>query len=388
MVAENHNSALEAPQAADSPRVAHVLIPYIRPTETFIYDRLVNRIRYSPFILTNEPVINMDMFPFGGPVHTLAERSLTERKADALARRAANSSPYFTAALKREKPAAVHAHYGPVGAAVAPSAEAAGIPLTVSFYGIDASAFLRDPRHAASYRRMFNTASVVSALSADMAERLAGAGCPEEKIRTHHLAVDTEALKPATATTRDRRRVRIVSAGRFVEKKGMELLIDAFEKAVSRGADAELHLFGSGPLEKQAAARASACRFADRISFFGHKPRAEIISAIRDADIFALFSITAADGDMEGTPTVLIEAGALGVPCVSTLHAGIPEVTADGETGLLVPERDTEAFASALVRLASDPGLRSLMSLAARARIENLFSIRSVMRQIEADYEP
>jgi len=385
MIAETHNRTLEAPQAADSPRVAHVLIPYIRPTETFIYDRLVNHIRYSPFILTNEPVINMDMFPFGGPVHTLAERSLTKRKADALARRAANSSPYFTAALKREKPAAVHAHYGPVGAAVATSAEAAGIPLTVSFYGIDASAFLRDPRHAARYRRMFKTASVVSALSADMAERLADAGCPEEKIRIHHLAVDTEALTPAPAT--DRARVRIVSAGRFVEKKGMELLIDAFEKAVSGGADAELHLFGSGPLEKQASARASACRFADRISFFGHRPRAEIISAVRDADIFALFSITAADGDMEGTPTVLIEAGALGVPCVSTLHAGIPEVTADGETGLLVPERDTEAFASALVRLASDPGLRSSMSLAARARIENLFSIRSVMRQIESDYE-
>ncbi len=387
MVAEYRNDMSETTPIADSPRVAHILIPYIRPTETFIYDRLVNHIRYTPFILTNEPVINRDMFPFGGPVHTLAERPLTERKADALARRAAKSSPYFTATLRREKPAAVHAHYGPVGAAVAPSADAAGIPLTVSFYGIDASAFLSDPRHAARYRRMFQSASVVSVLSADMADRLASAGCPEGKIRIHHLAVDTETLTPAPVEARNRARVRIVSAGRFVEKKGMELLIDAFEKTISQGVDAELHLFGSGPLEKQAAARASACRFADRISFFGHRPRAEIIAAVRDADIFALFSVTASDGDMEGTPTVLIEAGALGVPSVSTMHAGIPEVVGDGETGLLVPERDVEAFAGALARLASDPGLRSTMSRAARARVEKLFSIRSVMRQIESDYE-
>jgi glycosyltransferase involved in cell wall biosynthesis len=327
------------------------------------------------------------MFPFAGPIHTLAERPLTERKADALARRAARISPYFTAALKREKPAVVHAHYGPVGAAVALSADAAGIPLCVSFYGIDASAFLSDPRHIARYRRLFASAAVVSALSADMADRLARAGCPEKKIRIHHLAVDTEELTPARAESRSRTKIRIVSAGRFVEKKGMELLIDAFERAVSQGADAELLLFGSGPLEKQAAARAANSRAADSISFFGHKPRAEIIAAVRDADIFALFSITAPDGDMEGTPTVLIEAGALGVPSVSTIHAGIPEVVSNGETGLLVPERDIEAFADALSRLASDPGLRSSMSSAARARVENFFSIRSVMRQIESDYE-
>jgi len=108
---------------------------------------------------------------------------------------------------------------------------------------------------------------------------------------------------------------------------------------------------------------------------------------MRQSHIFALLSRTAADGDMEGTPTALIEAGAAGMPAVSTTHAGIPEIIKQGVTGLLVPENDASAAGAALFRLACDPDLRAKMGAAARTRIEQNFSIQNVIRTIEADYE-
>ena len=64
------------------PKVAHILIPYLQKTETFIYDRLTNHTRYNPFILTDEPVVNSDIFPFDGQIYSLATRPAAIRAAD------------------------------------------------------------------------------------------------------------------------------------------------------------------------------------------------------------------------------------------------------------------------------------------------------------------
>ena len=85
-----------------------------------------------------------------------------------------------------------------------------------------------------------------------------------------------------------------------------------------------------------------------------------------EADCLALPSVTAADGDQEGIPVTLMEAMATGRPVVSTYHSGIPELIADDDTGLLVPERDAEALAAAIERLMTEPALGP--RLAARAR--------------------
>lgn len=370
-----------------SPKVAHVLVPYLRPTETFIYDRLVNHMRYSPFILSDEPIVNLDLFPFDGPIFSLSDRPAIVRKIDAIFKMSADVSPYYRVVLGRQKPDVVHAHFGPVGAAVAPTAAMLRIPIVVSFYGIDASALLEDPHYKTAYKRLFREAALVSVLSGDMAGRLAGAGCPDEKIRVHHLAVDTEKLVPAPAEKKKGGVFRIVSAGRFVAKKGMDRLVKAFETVVRGGADAELALYGDGPLLEDVGKLVAEKRLDEKVRFCGHQPRGKVLEAIRGADSFALFSVTAPDGDMEGTPTVLIEAGALGVPSVSTRHAGIPEVVEDGRTGFLVEESDIEGFARCLGKLAADLKLRAEMGRAARGRIAAQFDIRKVMKTIESDYD-
>jgi colanic acid/amylovoran biosynthesis glycosyltransferase len=368
------------------PKVAHVLIPYLPPTETFIYDRLTNHSRYSPFIITDEPVINLDTFPFVGDIFSLANLPPIVRRFNTLLKKSAGISLYYRTILAREKPDVVHAHFGPVGVSVALAAAALRIPLVVSFYGIDASALLSDPRYKHAYKRLFRIAAIISALSDDMAGRLSDAGCPEEKIRVHHLAVDTAALTPAP-DKKTGGSLEIVTAGRFVPKKGHLLLAIAFALLIDSGVDARLSFYGDGQLLENVKTIVAEKGLTDRIRFFGHRSRAETLEAIRNAHIFALFSVTAPDGDMEGTPTVLIEAGALGIPAVSTRHAGIPEIIDDRHTGLLASERHVEGFALALGRLAADPELRASMGHAARERIVSAFDIRKVMETIESDYD-
>ncbi len=370
-------------------KVAHIAVPYLRQTETFIYDRIINHKRYQPFILTDEPVINSALFPFKGNIFSLNERNQIYRNADTLFRKTFDWSPFFFEILKREQPEIVHAHFGPIGAAVSSVTAMARIPLVVSFYGIDASALLQNPYYAKQYDTLFKRASVVSVLSEQMAGRLIAAGCPEDIVRIHRLAVDTKRITPVQVGAKKHPSdpFKIVSAGRLVPKKGMKYLVESFENVIKSGINAELHIYGDGPLSDSIRNLTSEKKLSKRVLLHGAKPRKDVLDAMGNADIFALFSVTSADGDMEGTPTVLIEAAALGIPCVSTRHAGIPEIVIEGKTGFLVDEYDTEDFADRLIQLTERNELRKAMGRAARARAVSKFDIRRVMMEMELTYD-
>jgi colanic acid/amylovoran biosynthesis glycosyltransferase len=366
------------------PRVAHVTIPYLQPTETFIYDRIVHHIGYEPFVLTDEKPINLDLFPFDN-IFSLESLSTASAAVQKLRRRAGGFLPFFIDVLKRERAAVIHAHYGPIGAALIPLKKKAGLPLITSFYGIDASAFLRLHEHSGNYARLWRDCEIISVLSENMKSALEGAGCPTGKLRVHHLAVDTDAIRPP-ASRPPAPPVRVFCAARLFEKKGVDVLIRAVA-AARREAQIELDIAGRGPMENELKALAEKLGISGAVSFHGHVPREGIIRLMSESHIFALLSRTAANGDSEGTPNALIEAGAMGLPSVSTHHAGIPEMLVHDSGGILVEENDDGGAADALLRLAADENLRAAMGQSARRKIEAEFSIKNVMKQIEADYD-
>jgi colanic acid/amylovoran biosynthesis glycosyltransferase len=94
------------------------------------------------------------------------------------------------------------------------------------------------------------------------------------------------------------------------------------------------------------------------------------------ATVFAAPCVVGGDGNRDGLPTVLLEAMALGTPCVSTDVTGIPEVLRDGETGLMVPQHDPAALADAIERLLADPELRVGLAGRARRLVEAEFDVR------------
>ena len=116
------------------------------------------------------------------------------------------------------------------------------------------------------------------------------------------------------------------------------------------------------------------------MGFVGPLPQREIRSLVAGAAVLAAPCVVAADGNADGLPTVLLEALALGTPCVSTWVTGVPEAVRHDETGLLVPPGDALALAAALERLLGDSNLRDRFASAGRALVEREFDVRQQAR--------
>jgi glycosyltransferase involved in cell wall biosynthesis len=141
--------------------------------------------------------------------------------------------------------------------------------------------------------------------------------------------------------------------------------------------DVRFLLVGQGPLEPQTRRLAAELGLDGTVIFAGFRSDAHRLAA--EFDVFTLSSA------YEGLPIALIEAMALGRPCVATSVGGIPEVVSDGAQGVLVPPRDPDALAGGLLRLLGDPALRARMGVAARERADD-FDIRKAVHRMEQVY--
>jgi len=125
---------------------------------------------------------------------------------------------------------------------------------------------------------------------------------------------------------------------------------------------------------------------ANLVTFHGARTQDEIRTLLRDSDVLCLPSVTAYNGDAEGLGMVVLEAAASGVPVVATRHGGIVEAVRDGETGLLVDERDGEALGHALERLRSNVSMREYMGRRGRDLVEKDFDVVKQTASLERVY--
>jgi glycosyltransferase involved in cell wall biosynthesis len=167
--------------------------------------------------------------------------------------------------------------------------------------------------------------------------------------------------------------VRFVTIGRAVEKKGFDDLLAALT-ALPASLNWRLTHIGGG--EKLAALKQQALSLglAERVSWAGAKAQAEVIAALREADLFVLPSKQAGDGDRDGLPNVVMEAASQALPILATDFAGIPEFVRDGVEGLLVTPGDVAMLAAKLGALACDPVRRAQLGAAAHQRLTGAFS--------------
>jgi glycosyltransferase involved in cell wall biosynthesis len=173
--------------------------------------------------------------------------------------------------------------------------------------------------------------------------------------------------------------VRVLAVGRLVGGKGFALLLDALHALVERGRDVTLTVVGDGPSRVHLHDQAARLGLGDRVAWLGAVGQDEIRDRYARADVFCLPSFA------EGVPVVLMEAMAMEVPVVATRIAGIPELIADGETGLLVTPGRVDELAAALLRLADDAGLRARLGRAGRAAVLDGYDVArwtSVLRKL------
>jgi colanic acid/amylovoran biosynthesis glycosyltransferase len=346
-------------------RVLHFCKGFSKLSETFIYDTVTELERQG----IDNHVVTLERFnagerPFEKLVlvskpHRLQPARLWCRLAMALKHGRADEVdwPYLRAKLllsvQRIQPGVVHAHFGMAGTLIGPVAAQAGVPLVVTFYGFDISKLPRDPVWKQRYRSLWEQASGVTVLSADMRQKAVQLGCPAEKIRIVHLA---RALELSQEKRRRSAVRKFVSVGRLVEKKGHESLVRAFATVACRQPEIELEIVGEGPLKERLEHLIQELGLSGRIRLRGAVPAAEVIGIMNSADAFALCSVTAPNGDEEGTPTVFVEAQMLGLPCLATWHSGIPEVVAPANHWLLAPEGAVEEIARRIEDLIKLPG--------------------------------
>lgn len=272
-------------------------------------------------------------------------------------------------AAKQWKPDVVHAH-GVKAALLTLFAFPTGRPPVVVTYhnvwhGGPLSAPLRllAPRAAASI-----------AVSGAVRDSLARHG-----VRVAHPEVIRNGVDPAAfpdvKTGRPPHPFTALFMGRLTEEKGIPVLLEAVE-AAGEGPAISLVIAGDGPLRSRV--EQAAARNAGRVRYVGHV--SEVLTAYRQADVVVMPSLS------EGLPMTALEAMACGLPLVASRVGGLPEVVADGETGLLVPPGDPSALAAALRVLAADPVRAAAMGDVGRARVADRFTEERMLEQLIACY--
>ncbi len=326
----------------------------------------------------------------GYPAHRDGELLLPDtrgarawRKVDRVVWRKATSWEMTRSLLvgfRRYQPDVVLAEYGPSGVLVREACEMAGVPLVVCFHGFDGSVREVLKVQKAAYERMFSTAFAVTAPSRAMTEKLRQLGAGD---KAHFLpyGVDVDRFlggDPAKQSP------TFLAVGRFVEKKAPYLTLAAFAQVRAARPQARLRFVGEGPLLGVCRDLSRALGVDDAVTFLGALPPEKVARELRAARAFVQHSMEATDGDSEGMPVAILEAGASGLPTIATRHAGIRDCVEEGRTGILVDEKDVTGMAQAMIRLVDEPMLAAELGQNARRRIETQNSMQGHVNSLMA----
>ena len=332
--------------------VLHTMQRYLPLSEQFVHT-LITRSRHRGVVVSRDAVENRSAFPFR-PVYPLTfvprhdPPTLTERRL---------LTAGLTLVALRHRAKVIHHHHAYRLSDVTGVVRRLRLPLIVSVHGHDVTAFASEWPGAVV--EPLRRADAVVVPSRFLIAAVTEFGVASERIRVIPSGVDTTFFAPAPLDPTSREALFV---GRFVEKKGLDVLLAAWPAVRQRVPGATLRLLGYGPLEELARAAQN-----DGVELTPTDPSrraGQVRDAIRRARVVVTPSRTAADGDVETLLLVNLEAQASGRPVVTTRHGGIPEFVDEGSTALLVRENDAPQLTDALARVLVDDDLAARMSRA------------------------
>jgi colanic acid/amylovoran biosynthesis glycosyltransferase len=347
------------------------------PSETFILAQMGALRRFCPHLVGLEPMSGG--LPFDQQPLLLSCRA--SRAADFRAKlyRRTAFAPFFHQRVRELKPDLIHAHFASGGKTLLPLHKLLQLRLVVTLHG-GSDVPIQKPRMGI-YRELAERADLFLCVSEFIRKQAIDAGYPPEKLLVHYIGIDRSVfyLQPDAISADS-----VLFVGRLVEMKGCEYLLRAMQTVQARRPSTELTVVGDGPLRPQLERLAMELRV--RCKFLGVQSTTTIRELLQKSRLLSLPSVTTSDGHVEGLGIVLVEAQAMGVPVVSTLHAGIPEAVADGVTGTLVPERDSERLSFAILRLLEDRDLWQRYHVATQAHIDRNFDLGKQTALLEDIY--
>lgn len=369
-----------------NPKVVFFCGKLLPPSETFIKAQGEGLQQFTPYYVGSR-------FVKGLPLPS--ERTLTINQGGVVGNleevvfKVSGFAPKLYQQVQQLHPALIHAHFGVCGALALPLMRSLKLPMIVTFYGLDATMKDDYARKESITTRVYlrrrealkREANLFIAVSEFIKEKLIEQGFPADKIIAHYYGVDTEKFTPDPSIPRER---VVLFVGRLAEKKGCEYLIQAMAQVQEQMNDVELVIIGDGPLRENL--EALAAKSLRRYKFLGLQPSDVVKSWMNRSLLLAVPSVTASTGDSEGLPTVVVEAQSMGLPVVGSIHAGIPQAVAHGETGFLAPERDWKTLAEYILLFLNDRTLWQSCSVNGQQRVRDHFNLSKQTRILEDIY--
>ena len=180
---------------------------------------------------------------------------------------------------------------------------------------------------------------------------------------------------------------RVLTVGRFVEKKGLEYALEAIDRVAGRIPEVEYHVVGSGRRRDTLEREVEELGLESNVTFLNNVDDQQLRTEYAEARCFLLPCVVAESGDRDGIPVVLMEAMATKTPAVSTRISGIPELIDHEVNGLLTEPRDSAATATAVVRLLRNDEEWSAYRTRAHERVISEFNIATEVERLEASFE-
>lgn len=281
----------------------------------------------------------------------------------------------------------LHAHSGPLGM-IGWRLRELGVSgkMITTFYGADLSSFVK-ANGVAFYQPIFADSDRLLPICQYFRKKLLNWGCPEDKIIVHPVGIDLETFIFSQRQRKPDHIFRILTVARLIEKKGIASALHAVAILACQYDQIEYTVAGYGPLNDSLQSLARKLQISSRVKFVGAVDRDEQLRLFAQSDLFLLPSVTADDNEEEGTPTVLLEAQAAGLPVISTWHSGIPEIVQDKKTGFLVAEKDVQGLVEKIACLITNPGIARGLGAEGRNFMEKNFDIKKLNRRLEKIYQ-
>lgn len=343
----------------------------------------------SKIDLINLPdYVSPDLIMEGGYRHdSILQKIITKFK------RKAKLEKYISYLVEKTKELEIdliHCHFANIGWSFLSLKKRTGLPMIVSFYGFDYESLPHTyPVWEKRYRELFEKADMFICEGTFGASILKSKGCPDNKIKINHLGVELNKI-PFVNRTKKENELKLVQICNFYEKKGHIYAIEAFKKALITCPNMTLTFVGGehDGIKRDLQKLILKEQLQQKILFIDFIDFSLLYNFLESYQVFIHPSCYAKNKDCEGgAPVVLLDAEATGMPVISTLHCDIPEEVIHNKTGLLTPEKNSDALAESIIRfykMRNDEYQH--FSIEARKHMEEKFNAKRNSTQLRAYY--
>ncbi len=290
---------------------------------------------------------------------------------------------------KMKKYKVIHCHFGMIANRYLKIREIMSLDqkLITTFYGQDSSKYIK-AKGLQVYDNLKKYCDIFLLMTEEMKERFIKLGFPKEKLFVHYTGLNIDHYNFQQRKYDGKDIFRIVSVGRFVEKKGFEDLLRAVAIVFKNFSKIELNIVGGGDDEyfRGLSDLAKNLGLSENVIFYGMISHDEMIELLSHVHLMVQLSKTARDGDTDDLPFVLLEGQMTGLPVISTRHVGIPDGIMDGDSGFLVPEGDFNVAADKILYFINQPDKIFDFSLSAHNFVKNKFNLSKLNNNLKNIY--